>query len=778
MDRTRDKNWTNRSKIWGSQQKMNHTTNQSLSQNMMHSVKKFLFNAVFIVFWAAGMSVSLAQNAIEDLAVTKAAGGRTIVTMTLKEPPAGSPAAFSIVSPPRIAVDFAGTSNALGRTLQEVNEPVLRSLNVVQAGVRTRVVFNLTRLQSYETKVDGRVVTLSMFDAAGATQADSGAEVSRFAPKQTDAVSVTYGLRDVDFRRGRDGEGRIVVELSDSGSGFDIKNSGKTLIVDLLRTTVPRNLERKIDASDFGTPVVSVDTFQQGPNARLVIEPKGLWEHTAYQTDNRLIIEVRPLVEDPNKLTQGTRGGYKGDKLSLNFQDVAVRSVLQVIGDFTGLNIVVSDTVAGNLTLRLRDVPWDQALDLVMQTRGLDMRKNGNVVYIAPKEELATKEKLELESKQQITDLEPLKTELFQLNYQKAEAVQKMLMGSSSGGNTGSGIGGGGAASVGVSSGGGILSKRGSAVVDVRTNLLMVQDIPAKLDEVRRLLVRLDIPVKQVMIETRIVVADDRFSRQLGARFGQQTAQKIGNYSVGSSGQIGQIDNITKDGTVTFTSGATPIATGVPPWRQLVQTIPGTLGVNLPVANAAGQLALTFLNLGSGNMVNLELSAMEANNRGKVVSSPRLVTSDNKRAIIEQGTEIPYTTPGSGAAAIPAVAFKKAVLSLAVTPQITPDGKIIMELEIKKDSVGVQFQLQGGGSIPSIDTKALATQITVNNGETAVIGGIYEENTRGDVTKVPVLGDIPYIGALFRNTTKSENKSELLIFITPRIVSESLSSIK
>jgi type IV pilus assembly protein PilQ len=757
---------------------MKHTTIQSLSHNMMHSVRNFFVSAFVVAFCAAGMSASFAQNAIEDLTVNKAAGGRTVITMTLKEPPAGSPTAFSIVSPPRIAVDFSGTSNALGRTLQEVNEPVLRSLNVVQAGARTRVVFNLTRLQSYETKVDGRVVTLSMFDAAGATQADSGAEVSRFAPKQTDAVSATYGLRDVDFRRGRDGEGRIVVELSDSGSGFDIKNSGKTLIVDLLRTTVPRNLERKIDASDFGTPVVSVDTYQQGPNARMVIEPKGLWEHTAYQTDNRLIIEVRAIVEDPNKLTQGTRGGYKGDKLSLNFQDVAVRSVLQVIGDFTGLNIVVSDTVAGNLTLRLRDVPWDQALDLVMQTRGLDMRKNGNVVYIAPKEELATKEKLELESKQQITDLEPLKTELFQLNYQKAEAVQKMLMGGGSSSSTGTGIGGGGAASAVSSSGGGILSKRGSAVVDIRTNLLMVQDIPAKLDEVRRLLVRLDIPVKQVMIETRIVVADDRFSRQLGARFGQQTAQKVGNYSVGSSGQIGQIDNVTKDGTVTFTSGATPIATGVPPWRQLVQTIPGTLGVNLPVANAAGQLALTFLNLGSGNMVNLELSAMEANNRGKVVSSPRLVTSDNKRAIIEQGTEIPYVTPGSGGANIPAIAFKKAVLSLAVTPQITPDGKIIMELEVKKDSVGVLTNVVGGGSIPSIDTKALATQITVNNGETAVIGGIYEENARGDVTKVPVLGDLPYIGLLFRNTTKSENKSELLIFITPRIVSESLSSIK
>jgi type IV pilus assembly protein PilQ len=753
---------------------MNSNTTKLWGTGMMRSYFHALGLLFSLTLCAAGFSAAYAQNVIEDLSVNKAAGGRTVVAMTLKEAPAGTPAAFSIVSPPRIAIDFANTTNALGRTLQEVNEPILRSLNVVQAGPRTRVVFNLTRLQSYETKVEGRVVTLSMFDAPGASQADAGAEVTRFAPKQTDAVSASYGLRDVDFRRGKDGEGRIVVELSDSGAGFDIKNQGKALIVDLLRTTVPRNLERKIDASDFGTPVVSVDTFQQGPNTRMVIEPKGLWEHTAYQTDNRLIIEVRPLIEDPNKLTQGTRGGYKGDKLSLNFQDVAVRSVLQVIGDFTGLNIVVSDTVAGNLTLRLRDVPWDQALDLVMQTRGLDMRKNGNVVYIAPKEELATKEKLELESKQQITDLEPLKTELFQLNYQKAEAVQRMLQGGSSGGG---GAGGAPGAAVATSSSGGILSKRGSAVVDSRTNLLMVQDIPAKLDEVRRLLVRLDIPVKQVMIETRIVVADDRFSRQLGARFGQQTAQKISDkFVVGSSGQIGQIDNVSRDGTVTFTSGATPIAAGVPPWRQLVQSVPGTLGVNLPVANAAGQLALTFLNLGSGNMVNLELSAMEANNRGKVVSSPRLVTSDNTRAVIEQGSEIPYVSTGGNSG--PTVAFKKAVLSLAVTPQITPDNRIIMALEIKKDSVGINVAVQGGGSIPSIDTKNLTTQISVNNGETAVIGGIYEENSRNDVSKVPLLGDLPYVGALFRNTSKSENKTELLIFITPRVVSESLSSIK
>jgi type IV pilus assembly protein PilQ len=713
---------------------------------------------------AFGMARAQSGNSIENVAVSKAAGGRTVVTFTMKEPLATTPPVFSIVSPPRIAMDFSDTQNALGRSMQEIGEPILRSLNVVQAGSRTRVVFNLTRLQSYETRVDGKQVSLAIFEAPGVLQADSQQEASRFAPKTADTAP-TFALKDVDFRRGKDGEARIIIELSDSGSGFDIKTQGKLLLVDLLRTTVPRNLERKIDAQDFGTPVVTVDTFQQGSNARLAIEPRGLWEHTAYQTDNRLIVEVRPLVEDPNKLTQGTRGGYKGDKLSLNFQDVAVRSVLQVIGDFTGLNIVVSDTVVGNLTLRLRDVPWDQALDLVMQTRGLDMRKNGNVVFIAPKEELATKEKLELESKQQITELEPLKTELFQLNYQKAEAVQKMLVGGTAGG----------AATVASA---GILSKRGSAVVDPRTNLLMVQDIPSKLDEVRRLLQRLDIPVKQVMIETRIVVADDRFGRQLGARFGQQTASRLANnLTLGTSGRTGQIDRVNRDGSVEFTSGAVPIATGIPPWRQTVQSDPSLYNVNLPISNPAGQLALTFLNLGSGNMVNLELQAMEASNRGKVVSNPRLFTQDNTKAVIEQGTEIPFVTPSSGSSAA-TVAFKKAVLSLSVTPQITPDNRIIMQLEIRKDSVGQQVSVQGGGAVPSIDTKGLTTQIAVNNGETAVIGGIYEEISRGDVTRVPFLGELPYIGALFRTTIKQEDRTELLIFITPRVVTDSLTAVR
>jgi type IV pilus assembly protein PilQ len=710
-------------------------------------------------------TASAPSNAIESISTNKVAGGRMLVKINFKEALSAAPTAFSIATPPRIAFDFNQTANALGRATQAVGDPNLRNINVVQAGARTRLVMNLTKMQSYEMLLDGKSLAITLFDPPGSTLAESGQDVSRFSQAKAD-VAASYSIRDVDFRRGKDGEARVIIDLSDPGSGVDIKTAGKFLAVDFLRTTLPRNLERKLDVTDFGTPVLNVDAFQQGATAKLLIEPKGLWEHSAYQTDNRLVIEIRPIIEDPNKLTQGTKAGYKGDRLSLNFQDVAVRSVMQVIGDFTGLNIIVSDTVTGNVTLRLKDVPWDQALDLLMQTRGLDMRKNGSVVWIAPREELATKEKLELEAKQQISELEPVRTEVFQLNYQKASVVQKMLAPDSLDPKN-------------SARNNSVLSKRGSALVDERSNILIVQDIPSRLDEVRKLLNKIDIAVKQVMIETRIVIADDNFSKQLGVRFGTNAAGRVNkNIGFGTSGRLGEIRQVAADGTVTFVSGSDANATGVPQYIKGSDGGLGTLNVNLPVVNPAGALALSFLNLGSGNLINLELSALEANNRGKVVSSPRLVTSDNTKAIIEQGTEIPYITPGSGSANIPAVAFKKAVLSLAVTPQITPDNRIIMNLEVTKDSVGQEVGIGAGGRVPSIDTKRLTTQISVNNGETAVIGGIYEEVTRGDINKIPLLGDLPYIGNLFKNTSKREDKTELLIFITPRIVTDALSVTK
>ena len=709
--------------------------------------------------------LAAAQNVIEDVAIAKSTVGRTTMTFTLKEPLLGGPSVFTIATPPRLVLDFPNTTTA-GKPINEVTDSVLRSYNVIQAQGRTRVVLNLNKSQAYDVKSDNKKLIIALFDAPGTNAADSVAAAGRFtATVKTD--SATFGLRDVDFRRGQGGEGRIIVDLSAANSGVDIKTQGKVLIVDFLRTQVPRNLERKLDVSDFGTPVQQIDTFAQGSNTRMVIEPKGLWEHSAYQTDSRLIIEIKPIIEDPNKLTQGSRPGYKGEKLSLNFQDIAVRSVLQVIGDFTGLNIIVSDTVTGNVTLRLKDVPWDQALDLVMQARSLDMRKNGNVVWIAPKEELALKEKQELEAKAQVADIEPLRTELFQLNYQKAEELRKILvptlmLGAAAGSMTT-----------------GVLSKRGSVNVDVRTNVLIVQDTPTKLEQVRALISRIDISVKQVMIEARVVIADDNFSRQLGARFGIGAGINNNGRNIGitgtPSGDPNQA-NVPGTGIVTGFSPASyywqvkPDKAGGTPVGSFTNSVP--YNVNLPVSNPAGTLAMTFLNLGNGNLINLELSAAEASNRGKVISSPRVVTANNTKASISQGQEFKLRVSG-GVGGQSSVETVRAVLSLDVTPQITPDGRVVLDVFVTKDSIA-GFQ---DGS-PIVNTRRVTTKVIVNNGDTAVLGGIYEETVTDSSDKVPLLGDAPIIGNLFKRTNRGTVKQELLIFLTPRILSDTTGTVK
>jgi type IV pilus assembly protein PilQ len=730
--------------------------------------------------WAAGLAAACmlalclapaaaraqAPNSLESVTVAKGTSGRTIVRFTLSQPPANPPAGFAIASPPRIALDFLDTVNGLGGTQRTIDDASLRSLNVIQAQNRTRVVFNLNRPQTFQTSVEGNNVLVTLFDQSEAL-APQAQQVQRFA--ESKVADAQHTLRDVDFRRGRNGEGRIVVDLSDNSTGIDIRQQGRQLIVDFLKTTVPRNLERRLDVQDFGTPVVTVDTFAQGGNTRMVIEPKGLWEHSAYQADNKFILEVKPVQEDPNRLTQGTRGGYKGERLSLNFQNVEVRSVLQVIADFTGLNIITSDTVGGSLTLRLKDIPWDQALDIILQTKGLDMRKNGNVVLIAPREELALKEKQQLEAARTIGELEPLQTEMFQLNYAKASDILRLIISNQGGGTGGQGS---------------VLSPRGVATLDPRSNILFVQDTPSRLEEVRRMIRNIDVALRQVLIEARIVVASDTFSKKLGVRFGQQTGFTFGNgrYSVGSTGSLTTQPVVRTEGDrlVRDTRTPTPFEIASPtvaPAGYPGYSDPAALNVNLPIANAAGALALTLINLGSGNLINLELSALEAENRGKVISSPRVMTGDNQKASIEQGTEIPYVTPG--AANAPAtVAFKKAVMRLDVTPQITPDGRVIMTVEVRKDSVGQFVPVQGGGQVPSIDTKNVITQISVNNGDTAVIGGIYEETIRNDVSKVPYLGDIPFFGYLFKQTGRSSDKTELLIFLTPRIVRDTVNAVK
>jgi len=700
-----------------------------------------------------------AKNAVESINFSQVQGGKIIVKVGLKEPLAAPPQGFAVTNPPRIAIDLPDTVNGLNRNQIEAGEGELKSVSIVQTATRTRLVMNLARNLTYSQALDGRqlVITIDGSQApttTAAVQTSPSSAPTMFAEAPAGA-NVRYNLRDVDFRRGQASEGRVVVDLSSPNIGIDIRQQGRQVVVDFINTNLPRNLVRRLDVGDFGTPVRFVDTFEQGGNARMVIEPRGIWEYSAYQTDTQFILEVKPVKEDPNRLVQSSTPGYAGEKLSLNFQNVEVRAVLQVIADFTGLNIITSDTVGGNLTLRLKDVPWDQALDIILQAKGLSKRKNGNVVLIAPTDELAAKEKLALEAQNAVSDLEPVRTESFALSYAKAADLKALLSDKDQR----------------------ILSKRGSATVDERTNTLFIQDTGGRLEEARRLVLQLDVPVRQVLIEARIVIADDKWGRQLGARFGTQSAFNSNQYNVGVSGTL--LDTVNALGGNPASRGSSSLVygaanpnvvfPGVPPGLGTIPlgAQPEQLNVNLPVVGAAGSMALSILNLGSGNLVNFELSALEADNRGKVVSSPRVITADKKKAVISQGTEIPYLTAAASGATT--VAFKPAVLELAVTPRITPDDRIIMDLEVKKDSVGVIFS-----GIPSIDTKKVTTQVLVDNGDTIVLGGIFEQTTRTTVDKVPFLGDVPLLGAVFRRTIKQDDKTELLIFVTPKIVKDTL----
>ncbi len=684
--------------------------------------------------WLAGLGIALAQaNSIEGFEVTQQ-GGKTVVRVTTKEPLRSVPPNFAVAVPARIAFDFANTVNSLGRASQDIAQGELRSMNVVQGTDRTRLVLNLRRPVSHETTLDGRTVVITLAEPPVAAQTPGG-QIAQFAEGRADT---RHQIRDVDFRRGRAGEGRIIVDLSDTTTGIDIRQQGQNIVVEFLKTQLPDNLRRRLDVVDFATPVNTISTFQQGDNVRMVIEPKGQWEHNAYQSDTQFVVEVKPAVADPARVSQ--RGRYTGEKLSLNFQNVEVRAVLNVIADFTDLNVITSDTVTGNITLRLKDVPWDQALDIILQTRGLDSRRAGNVIWIAPRDELATREKLALEAQNQITDLEQTRTESFQMNYQKAGDVQKLLSDPAQR----------------------ILSKRGSAVVDARTNTLFVQDVPSRLEEVRRLLAKIDVAVRQVMIEARIVEANDSFSKSLGARLGVHDFSTTGHRILGQNSPRFQVGGGLDD---TGGHAAGGVQGGV------TSFIPGSLSTNMPATGfnsfAAGQFSFILFNSGLTRFLNLEITALEADGKGKIVASPRVLTADQVEALIEQGTEIPYQQATSSGAT--AVSFRKANLALKVKPQITPDGNIIMTLDVNKD--------QPGATTPAgvqINTKHVKTEVLVENGGTVVIGGIYEQNDRTDITKVPFFGDLPYIGFLFKNTVNQSSKTELLVFITPRIVNERL----
>lgn len=681
------------------------------------------------------VSMLLGLNAHAQTAIESVTGsiqsGTEIVRIDLSQALKTIPTGFVIQSPARIALDFPGVTNAMGRSTVDVNQGNLKSVTVVQAGERTRVVLNLKLPTAYKAEIQGKSILVSLETVTNS--ATVSAAPTAFAENRS---RDSAPLKDVDFRRTPDGAGRVVVSLPNNQVGVDIRQLGKTLVVEFMKSTLPEGLRRRLDVGDFGTPVQSVSATQSGDKVRMVIEPKGDWEHSAYQSDEQFVIEVKEIKVDARKLTQGV--GYNGQKLSLNFQNIEVRSLLQVIADFTNFNIVTSDSVSGSVTLRLQDVPWDQALDIILQAKGLGLRKSGNVLWVAPKDEIAAKEKLDLEAAAAVQGLEPLRTQSFQINYAKAAEIAVQL---NSGG-------------VGAASSARMMSARGSVIAEPRTNQLFVTDIPSKLEQVQSLISKLDIAVRQVLIEARIVEANDTFGKSLGVKLGggDLRAQKGGDGGYQVYGENRAVIGSSYANAVASTGlngGAVDMA--------------NSNFVNLPVSGAAGTVALSIFSASSNRLLNLELSALESDNKGKVVSSPRVVTADQSKAIIEQGTEFPYQVASASGAT--SIAFRKAALKLEVTPQITPEGGIILTLDVSKDTQGIKTDAGF-----AIDTKHIQTQVLVENGGTVVIGGIFTEVQNNTVNKVPFFGDLPGIGVLFRKSDIGTDKREMLVFITPKLL--------
>ncbi len=670
-------------------------------------------------------------------------GGTEVIRIDLSEPLAALPSGVSIQSPARIALDFPGVSNGIGRSSIDVNQGNLRSVNVVQVGDRSRIVLNLKQATSYKAELKGKSI-LVVLDAVAAA-----APVASATPTFADAGSRDKApLRDIDFRRGDDNAGRIIVALRNTQVGVDVRQQGQNLVVEFLNSSLPEGLRRRLDVADFGTPVQNITTTQVGDRVRMLIEPKGAWDHSAYQSDGQFVVEIRQQKTDPTKLVQGP--GYAGEKLSLNFQNIEVRALLQVIADFTNFNVVTSDSVTGSVTLRLKDVPWDQALQIIMDSKGLGMRKSGSVLWIAPKDEIDARTKKDLESAASMQALEPLVTQSFQLNYAKAGDIVTQLGGSATGGNSNMPR---------------FLSVRGTAISEPRTNQIFVNDIPSRIAAVQDLIKKLDIAVRQVLIEARIVEASDTFGKSLGVKLGStagsSTTAGVAAGSVGLSGNT-RFTVGTSYNNVVASNGSSGSA---------VDTTSNF--VNMPAVGQGGYdaaaFALSIFSSAANRFLNLEISALENDGKGKLVSSPRIVTADQTKALIEQGTEFPYQQATSSGAT--SVAFRKANLKLEVTPQITPEGNIILDLDINKDSRG---ETTSAGI--AIDTKHIKTQVLVENGGTVVIGGIFTLDETDSITKVPVLGDIPYLGNLFKSKSQASTKKEMLVFITPKMIVERATS--
>ncbi|NVJ49876.1 MAG: type IV pilus secretin PilQ [Gammaproteobacteria bacterium] len=690
------------------------------------------------VLCLAALSAIANANELNAINFNVLPGDRVSLRLTMTSTPE-VPRVFTTENPARIALDFDNTSVALADKSIPVSIGATRSISAVEAQGRTRVVINLVESTNYTTSVEGNdfVITIGASNGVAATAAPTGTTSSNLSgtsamlPKPA-AAAQGKAITNIDFRRGDQGEGRVIISLADPNIGIDLRQEGRDVVADFVDADIANELIRKLDVMDFATPAKIVETKQVGANVRLTIKTINEFEFLAYQADNEYTIELKPLTPEEVERRRLQEPQYTGERMSLTFQDITIRAVLQLIADIANVNMVTSDTVSGSITLQLQNVPWDQALDIILKTKGLDKRQNGNVLLIAPADEIAAREALELQSEQQVEQLAPLRSEFVQVNYAKAKVLADIIQGDKTS----------------------FLSERGSVTVDDRTNTLMLRDTAKKLDEIRQLIRTLDIPVRQVMIESRIVVAEDGVGSEIGVRFGvTDSSDNLLNAPTGDSTTLSGTNNASN-----FWAGLSS-----------EDTLPlnETYNVDLPVAEPAGSIGLTFARLSDGIILDAELSALESENKSEVIASPKVVTANQKEAYIEAGEEIPYQESAGGASGATKIQFKKAVLSLRVTPQITPDDRIILDLLVNQDTRGEET-LSG----PAINTREVGTQVLVDNGETVVLGGIYQQRNNKDVSKVPLLGDIPGLGILFRRTVESEAKSELLIFVTPKIIKE------
>ena len=715
---------------------MAYTHKKKVSANNLR-IEPFLAKLLLILLSLLVSMTSHAAVMMEDIEFSTLPGDKIEIRMQFDGTPP-SPTGYTIEQPARIALDLKGVSSGLDSKYHPLGSGNARSVTVIDAGDRTRVIVSMTELVAYSTKIEGNslVVLVGMQDGQGyVAEETSLASVVDSAADRAPSTSVPV-LEEIDFRRGEGGEGRVIVKLSDPGIGVDVVSEGGNIRVEFTGAHIPESLQRRLDVTDFATPVLTVDAMPEADNTILIVEPTGEFDYLAYQTDEIFTLEVKPLISQELESSLDAIFRFRGEKLSLNFQDIEIRSVLQLIADFNDKNLVATDTVTGRITLRLKNVPWDQALDIIMKTKGLAVREVGNVMYVAPAEELAARDKLELESQQQISELAPLRTEFIEVRYANASEIFDLFKSS------------------GEAEGSGVVSGRGSVIVDERTNSIILTETTDKINEFRSVLEKLDVPVRQVLIEARIVTASSNFSEALGVRWGglgyglyndSTTVSTTG----GSLTTVQEVRDGLGEGEITFTS-------------------PDHLVVDLGVGSAdATSFAIGVID--GKYLLDLEISALESEGSAEVIARPKVITADKKEASISSGVQIPYQEASSSGAT--SVSFASATLELSVKPQITPDDRIIMELEVKQDTVGAVFN-----GVPSINTNNVQTQVLVDNGETIVLGGIFTTQVTESVTKTPFFGDLPYVGRLFRRSTKTDDKQELLIFITPRLLKDSLTS--